>query len=248
MRSCKTAVCERAWLLFYFLILLLILKLLHFVELATGRKELGSGAVPFEPAAYMARVGSCLTAQRQPQSCLVTFPAVLTRATANPASLLKYGHSFKNTNHNRYNVPRSLHPRSELFQLCFAYKIPAVAWVFQAVLGSRVPRSGSPPLRRAEGTTPKGAGRELLRSPAPKHVCSLPSTTAWSRLWTGTSRHPPLGLTPDVDSWIRSSVNIWRSYGQLQFPWPQNRSLHFTWTFCSQALSFSCIRGDLNTM
>lgn len=98
-------------------------------------KEERAGAVPFEPAAYVARVGSCLTAQRQPQSGLVTFTAVLTRATANPASLLKYGHSFKNTNHNRYNVPQSLHLLSELFRLRFAYKIPAVAWVFQAVLG-----------------------------------------------------------------------------------------------------------------
>lgn len=109
--------------LFLFYLLILILKVLRFAR----RKSWGL-VVPHlcQPCTWRGVAhGSWHSASHR---------TVLRRATISPAILLKYSHAFKTTNHNKYNIlSQSLYLLSELFQSCFAFKIPAIAQVFQAM-------------------------------------------------------------------------------------------------------------------
>lgn len=169
------------------------------------------------------------------QTCLVTLTAVLRRATISPATLSKYGYAFKNTNHSRYNMSQSSHLLPEVFWLCFAQKIHVIAWIFQVmlcVLGSSLCLTSTLHSRENKAQRnwlwgPLQPGSQTLLLSSLHNSLSR----AWRQLWTDTSSCSPFGLTRDVNSWIRSFVNTQRSCGQLQFPWPENCSVHCLWIF-----------------
>lgn len=133
MHLWKTTVCQRAWFFFFFFYLLIspLILMVHYVEHATGKKDVGSGGASLDTAMYMSWFVSWLRAQGQygalwtPSVLPSEAPPSALPSCWNKAMLLK-----------TQTITGILYHKGYTFSMSHfsyvAYKIPVLSWVFRA--------------------------------------------------------------------------------------------------------------------